>query len=136
MESSFKALQWINILPCLRSVGFKKNVILRYQDRPNNFPKQCYGCESIKPFTVQHNLQYKSWGLFMGSHNKVYDSLYLMVTHDFSSYSLWNKLILYSILVITKKSDQHTSKIDNITVKLYPEHEKNWRGYLYIHHMW
>ena len=35
----------------------------------------------------------------------------------------------------TRKSDQHTSRTDSITVNAYPEHATNLRGYVHIHNM-
>ena len=69
-------------------------------------------------------MQYKVWGLVMGSHNEVCDSLYFMGNKSFSFYSICNKPIVSSSWCIAVKAYSRTRQPDNITVNPSPEYAK------------
>ena len=94
MGSASQVGQWINILPrsqshtVLGTQEFRENILLRYQARRKSFLEKCDGYTLTNPFTPKHALKCKAVGIVTVRHNEVRESLALVGTQAFSSYSI------------------------------------------------
>jgi hypothetical protein len=61
---------------------FRDALIMRYGERPSNFPHMCHGYDA--PFSLEHALGCKKGGLIIFRHNEVQDELARLAAKAFT----------------------------------------------------
>ena len=91
---------WLTVLPSivneteLSAEEFRDALIMRYGERPSNFPHTCDGCDA--PFSLQHALGCKKGGLVIFRHNEVRDELAHLAAEAFTPSSVRDEPLIRS----------------------------------------